>query len=125
MTDTTETDNGAQAQAADSGALSFSHIINSVLMGLESGIFDTALAVASVWFPQLSGLSAQALSVIGNNFRLFLHDVGNGRPWGEALAGMMTADWNEVEADAKQAAIDFAEDVATALAAKGLIPQGK
>lgn len=123
----TNTDN-TQPQAegpVESILHSFSTVINKVVVGVESSIFDLTLSVASAWFPQLQQLAAEDLDVIGNNFRLFLHDVGTGRPWGEALAGMLTADWNAVENSAKQAAIDFAADVATALAAKGLIPQGK
>ena len=102
--------------------MNFGAIIANLLAGLEGDIFDLVLAVTSAWFPQLSQLSANDLLVIGNNFRLFLAAVGKGTPWGQALADMMTADWNTVEDSAKTAAIDFASDVATALETKGLIP---
>jgi hypothetical protein len=101
---------------------SFGTFILNVLDGLGADIFDVALAVSAVWFPQLSNLTTTDLSTIGNNFRLFLVAVQGGTPWGQALADMMTADWNTVADSAKMAAIDFASDVATALEAKGLIP---
>jgi hypothetical protein len=111
--------------AASTGGNPFTGILNSILTGLESGIVSVVGFVLAIFMPQLIGLSSQAVTTIGNNFRLFLTAVGNGTPWGTALADMMTADWNEVEGDAKQIGIDFAESVATALEKAGLIPQGK
>jgi hypothetical protein len=100
-------------------------ILNSILYGLESGLVAVVTAVLAIFIPQLMSLSEHALITIGNNFRGFLAAVDRGTPWGEALADMMTADWNEVEGDAKQAAIDFAEAVAVALAKAGIIPDNK
>lgn len=104
---------------------SFGSIITNLVTGLEGGIFTIVLAVAAAWFPQLAQLSASDLLMIGNNFRLFLSAVSGGTPWGTALADMMDADWNAVSDSAKMVAIDFASDVATALEANDLIPQGK
>jgi hypothetical protein len=100
-------------------------VIDNIMSGLETAIFGVVLAVLTVFIPKLVALGANDLLVIGNNFRAFLVVIGNGTPWGQALADMMTADWNEVENDAKEVATDFAEAVATALDKFGVLPQGK
>lgn len=110
---------------SDTGSSTVTVVFDAILGGLENGIISIVGFVLAIFLPQLSGLGADALTTIGNNFRLFLTAIGNGTPWGTALADMMTADWNEVEGDAKQAGIDFAEAVANALEKAGLIPQGK
>lgn len=102
-----------------------SHVIDNIMSGLESAIFGVVLAVLTVFMPKLIALGTNDLIVIGNNFRAFLVRIGNGTPWGEALADMLTADWNEVENDAQEIATDFAEAVATALDKFGVLPQGK
>lgn len=102
--------------------LSVSSVIDSIMSGIEGAVFGVVLAVLTVFVPKLVQVSANDLLIIGNNFRLFLVAAGNGTPWGQALADMMTADWNAVSDSAKQAAIDFAEDVATVLEKVGIIP---
>jgi hypothetical protein len=108
--------------SAPPASSSVADVLNNILYGLESGLVSIVVGAVAIFMPQLVGLSEQALLAIGNNFRAFLAAVDRGTPWGEALADMMTADWNEVEGDAKQAAIDFAEAVAIALEKAGLIP---
>ena len=100
-------------------------ILASMLSGLESGIVTIVTAVLGIFIPELAKCTAATLVVIGNNFRAFLSAIASGTPWGEALADMMTADFNEISDDEKQLAIDFSEAVATALEKAGMIPQGK
>jgi hypothetical protein len=114
----------APPATASSGS-SINSVFSSILSGLESGIFSMVLSVLTVFLPKFINLGMDELTVIGNNFRLFLNAIGGGTPWGQALADMMTADWNELTEDGKQAAIDFAESVATVLETAELLPQGK
>lgn len=104
---------------------SFGDIFSSLLHGLESSIFTMVLGVVTAFLPQFSKVSLDDLNIIANNFRLFLSAIGGGTPWGQALADMLTADWNAVEDSAKELASDFAETVATVLETAGLLPQGK
>ena len=105
--------------------LSVSSVIDSIMSGIEGAVFGVVLAVLTVFVPKLVQVSANDLLIIGNNFRLFLVAAGNGTPWGQALADMMTADWNAVDEGGKEIATDFAEAVATALEKFGVLPQGK
>lgn len=100
-------------------------VFTSILSGLESAAFGIVLSVLTLFMSDFAKVGLAGLVTIGNNFRIFLAAIGTGTPWGQALADMMTADYNEVEADGKQVAIDFAEAVATALETAGLLPQGK
>lgn len=104
---------------------SVSTVIENIMSGIEGAVFGIILAVLTVFMPQLIALTAKDLLALGNNFRAFLVKVGGGTPWGEALADMLTADWNEVSEDAKEVGTDFAEAVATALEKFGVLPQGK
>jgi hypothetical protein len=108
-----------------SSGLSVSTVLKSVLSGLESGIVTVVTSVAGIFVPDLVKLTEDEIVIIGNNFRAFLTEIGNGTPWGEALSNMLTADWNSVKDEGKQIAADFAEAVATVLENLGLIPQGK
>ena len=83
------------------------------------------LGVVTAFLPKFSEVTMADLQIIANNFRLFLVAISGGTPWGQALADMMTADWNAVEDGAKELATDFAETVATVLETAGLLPQGK
>lgn len=113
------------ATTAPTASLSILDIFKSLLSGLESGIFTMVLSVVTVFLPQFASVSLDDLNIIGNNFRLFLVAIGGGTPWGQALADMLTANWNSVEESAKTLATDFAEAVATVLDTAGLLPQGK
>lgn len=104
---------------------SFGDIFSTLMHGLESGIFTMVLSVVTAFLPEFSKLTMDDLNTIANNFRLFLVAIGGGTPWGQALADMLTADWNAVEDSAKTLASDFAETVATVLETAGLLPQGK
>lgn len=106
-------------------APSFGDIFSTLLHGIEGTIFTMVLGVVTAFLPQFAKVSLADLNIIANNFRLFLVAVGGGTPWGEALADMLTADWNSVEDSAKELASDFAETVATVLQTAGLLPQGK
>ena len=97
-------------------------IFSEILSGLESSVASMVLGVLAIYMPQLASLAASDFRIIAANFRKFLDAALSGTPWGQALADMMTADWNAVSDSAKQAAIDFAEDVATVLEKVGIIP---
>lgn len=105
--------------------MSIAAIFAQLLSGLESSIVGVVTAVISAFIPQLAQLPEEVLTQLADNFRAFLDAVAKGTPWGQALADMMTADWNDVEEDAKAVAVEFASTVATVLHAMGLIPQGK
>ena len=104
---------------------SIGDVFRALLTGLESSIFSLVASVIATFVPQFVSVTGTDLLTIGNNFRLFLSAIGNGTPWGQTLADMMTADWNATEGAAKQIGIDFAEAVATVLETAGLLPQGK
>lgn len=97
-----------------------SSIISSLLTGLENGVMALVMGVLAVFMPQLLELSAQDFATVAANFQKFLAAIEAGTPWGQALADMLTADWNAVEDSGKQAAIDFAEAVGTILEKAGL-----
>lgn len=101
------------------------NVLNGVLSGVENSILSFVLGIVAVFMPQLATLTEEELVTVGNNFRSFLVACGNGTPWGQALADMMTADWNSMESTGQKIAIDFAEAVATVLEQAGLLPQGK
>lgn len=103
------------------GQTSIASIFGSLLNGLESVVFGIVASVVAAFVPQLMDVSENDLVVLGNNFRTFLQEIGSGTPWGEALANMMTADWNDVADGVKTLGTDFAEAVATALEKAGLI----
>ena len=119
------TDFVSQPAPATSTPSSVVTILSSILSGLESGILAFVTSVIAIFLPKLIVLTTQDLTVIGNNFRLFLKAIGGGTPWGQALSDMLTGDWNETSADAKAVAGDFAEAVATVLETADLLPQGK
>lgn len=100
--------------------MNISSIISKILSGLESTAATMVMGVLAVFIPKLLTVSERDFEVIAANFQKFMSDIIGGRPIGEALAGMLTADWNEVEADAKEIATDFADAVGTALSQIGL-----
>lgn len=103
-------------------ANSNSSIFQTILGQAESAIVALVLGVIAIYMPQFASITSNGLATIGKNFQAFLHNtIINGTPWGQALADMLTADWNEVVEDEKQLAIDFATDVATVLQKAGLI----
>jgi hypothetical protein len=101
--------------------ISLPTILNSLLSSVESAAIGVVTAIIVAFLPDLSSVSLKTLETIAKNFQTFLADAIGGKPWGEALADMLTADWNEVEDEAKTLATDFAEAVATALEKAGLI----
>lgn len=100
-------------------------VLSVILSGVENGLVTVVTAIFAIFAPKLIAVSEQGVKDIGHNFGIFLANIQNGMDWGEALANMMTADYREVEDDAKQVAIDFAESVAIALQNMGLIAPKK
>lgn len=100
--------------------MNISTIITSILTGLESKLGGVVMAVLAVFMPQLVTVSEQDFQVIATNFSTFIRAITSGTPVGQALADMLTADWNEVQADAKTIATDFADAVGKALQALGI-----
>lgn len=101
---------------------SITSVLSTILTGIGTDAMSVVLSIVTIFMPQFLQIDLKALGVIANNFRLFLQAVATGAPWGQALADMETADWNEVDADAQQVGIDFAAAVATALEKMGVIP---
>lgn len=97
--------------------------MDQALTGLETGVATVVLSVIAIFIPQLANLSVHALTTIATNFQNFISEVEGGRPVGEALSGMLTADWGELEEDARMAGTDFIEAVVISLQKVGILPK--
>jgi len=100
-------------------------VLSELLYGLEASAVAIVSSIVAIFVPHFLTMAEDDMKQIGDAFRLFIDDIGKGKPWGEALADMMTRDYNAVSDDGKQIAIDFAEAVAIALEKAGFLPQGK